>query len=148
MHGTLNLRIMGRTQISSWTSTLYKLAEFFSDRQFVASIIDQIKGGKFTARLVPDTILTLTTSTGQAKGSYSGPPSKPFPIPYKDDFESERSIRVYLSYNNSLAYDEYSEAKYFADQTGVWEIRQDSKGVKGKVMEQVKVLQPLWEVRS
>ena len=34
-------------------------------------------------------------------------------------------------------YDEYSEADYFADQTGVWEIRQDSTGMKGKVMEQV-----------
>ena len=37
-----------------------------------------------------------------------------------------------------LAYEEDSEADYFADQTGVWEIRQDSKGVKGKVMEQVR----------
>ena len=37
-----------------------------------------------------------------------------------------------------LAYEEYSEADYFADQTGVWEIRQDTQGIKGKVMEQVR----------
>ena len=36
-----------------------------------------------------------------------------------------------------IEYAEYSEADYFADQTGVWEIRQDSVGTKGKVMEQV-----------
>ena len=46
-----------------------------------------------------------------------------------------------------IDYDEYSEAAYFADQTGVWEIRQDSTGSKGKVMEQVCIvivlLQPL-----
>jgi len=36
-----------------------------------------------------------------------------------------------------IEYDEFSEADYFADQTGVWEIRNDSVGTKGKVMEQV-----------
>ena len=52
-------------------------------------------GGKFTIPLAVDTIMTLSTSTGQTKGSYSIPPSKPFPIPYNDDFECECSIRVY-----------------------------------------------------
>ena len=94
--------------------------------------------GKFTVPLDPDTIMTLSTSTGQTKGSYSIPPSKPFPIPYNDDFDCECSIRVYLNDSNSIAYEEYSEANYFADQTGVWEIRQDSKRMKGKVMEQVR----------
>ena len=46
-------------------------------------------GGKFTIPLNPDTILTLLTSNGQTKGSYSIPPSKPFPIPHNDDFECE-----------------------------------------------------------
>ena len=43
-----------------------------------------------------------------------------------------------MGYTMGLAYEEYSEANYFADQTGVWEIRQDSQGMKGKVMEQVR----------
>ena len=52
-----------------------------------------MSGGKFTAHLDPDTILTLSTSTGQKKGSYGDvPPSKPFPIPYKDDFESNGGV--------------------------------------------------------
>ena len=114
-----------------------KSVEFHSNYLWFINC-DQIKGGNFTAHLIPDTILTLTTSTGQTKGSYDIPPSKPFPIPYKDDFECECSIRVYYGHVIGLAYEEYSEANYFADQTGVWEIRQDSKGMKGKVMEQVK----------
>lgn len=101
--------------------------------------VGQIKGGTFTAHLAPDTILTLTTSTGQAKGSYGSQPSKPFPIPYKDDFESECLISQF-NYINLIGYEEYSEANYFADQTGVWEIRQDSTGMKGKVMEQVIII--------
>ena len=32
---------------------------------------------------------------------------------------------------NGLAYELYSEADYFADQTGVWEIHEDSKGMMG-----------------
>ena len=52
-----------------------------------------MSGGKFTAHLDPDTILTLSTSTGQRKGSYGDvSPSKPFPIPYNDDFESKRDM--------------------------------------------------------
>ena len=42
-----------------------------------------------------------------------------------------------MDHVSGLAYEEYSEANYFADQTGVWEIREDSEGVKGKIMEQV-----------
>jgi len=52
-----------------------------------------VSGGNFTAHLDPDTILTLSTSTGQQKGSYGDvSPSKPFPIPYKDDFESKMDM--------------------------------------------------------
>ncbi|XP_065883911.1 galactocerebrosidase-like isoform X2 [Dysidea avara] len=115
------------TSLNAWLSK----PAFNGDETDYFVTIDavQVSGGKFTAHLDPDTILTLSTSTGQKKGSYGDvPPSKPFPIPYKDDFEK---------------YDEYSEADYFADQTGVWEIRQDSVGKKGKVMEQVITQRPI-----
>jgi len=60
-----------------------------------------VSGGKFTAHLDPDTVLTLSTSTGQNKGSYGDvPSSEPFPTPYKDDFESKggmvKCISVFL----------------------------------------------------
>ena len=47
----------------------------------------QVSNGVFTISLPPDHIVTLTTKTGQQKGSYISPPSKPFPIPYEDSFD-------------------------------------------------------------
>lgn len=51
-------------------------------------MIFQVKNGLVHLRLDVDQVVTLTTlKTGQ-KGSYAVPPaSKPFPVPYKDDFE-------------------------------------------------------------
>ena len=44
----------------------------------------------FSASLPVDTVMTLTTLTGQEKGSFpSVPPSAPFPLPYYDDFDSQ-----------------------------------------------------------
>jgi len=46
--------------------------------------------GTFTIELGVDEIYTLTTLSTGHKGSYPPPPpSKPFPLPYFDDFESE-----------------------------------------------------------
>ena len=48
----------------------------------------QFKDGKAQLKLGLDEVWTLTTvKTGQ-KGMYADPPaSKPFPLPYTDDFE-------------------------------------------------------------
>src|ERR1019366_3487417 len=35
----------------------------------------------------PDALYTLSTTTGQAKGRAEPPPSKPFPFPYREEFE-------------------------------------------------------------
>ena len=48
-------------------------------------------------------------------------PSKPFPIPYSDNFDG---------------YPINSEASYFYDLTGVWEIAQSSDNTHGLVMRQ------------
>ncbi len=55
----------------------------------------------------------------------ASPPSKPFPVPYSDNFDS---------------YPIDSEAAYFADQAGVWEIAASSNASRGMIMRQ-KVLQ-------
>ncbi|XP_075048571.1 galactocerebrosidase isoform X2 [Mixophyes fleayi] len=67
-----------------------------------------VKSGSFTLELGVDEIYTLTTlKTGQ-KGSYPDPPkSQPFPVKYKDDF--------------NIRNPPFSEAPYFADQSGVFE---------------------------
>ncbi|XP_029900857.1 galactocerebrosidase isoform X1 [Myripristis murdjan] len=64
--------------------------------------------GWFTLSLGEDEVYTLTTITTGQKGCYpEPPPPAPFPHLYKDDF--------------NIANPFFSEAPYFADQTGVFE---------------------------
>ncbi|XP_063804272.1 galactocerebrosidase isoform X2 [Pseudophryne corroboree] len=67
-----------------------------------------VNNGTFSMELGVDEVYTLTTiSTGQ-KGSFPDPPkSQPFPVKYKDDFNVRNPP--------------FSEAPYFADQSGVFE---------------------------
>ncbi|XP_051905572.1 galactocerebrosidase-like [Hippocampus zosterae] len=68
----------------------------------------KLKNGKFTLSLSEDELYTVTTMTTGQKGNYPDPPaSSPFPKDYKDDFTVQESP--------------FSEAPYFADQTGVFE---------------------------
>ena len=57
--------------------------------QFSIHISPQVKNGMVTIDLPIDHVMTLSTKQGQRKGSYVSPSSQPFPIPYKDDFESD-----------------------------------------------------------
>uniref|UniRef100_A0A671QH19 Galactocerebrosidase n=1 Tax=Sinocyclocheilus anshuiensis TaxID=1608454 RepID=A0A671QH19_9TELE len=73
----------------------------------------QVYNGSFTLRLDVDEVYTITTvNTGQ-RGSYPEPPkSRPFPKNYSDDFTVDNPP--------------FSEAPYFADQTGVFEYFRNS----------------------
>lgn len=67
--------------------------------------------GSVTVYLPPDSIMTLTTITTGAKGSFPSvpiPPSKPFPLPYTDSFSG---------------YAEDALARYFSDQAGSFAVR-------------------------
>ncbi|KAG9481760.1 hypothetical protein GDO78_010797 [Eleutherodactylus coqui] len=67
-----------------------------------------VTGGLFTVELGVDEVYTLTTLTTGQKGSYPKPPeSQPFPRKYMDDFNVRNPP--------------FSEAPYFADQSGVFE---------------------------
>lgn len=94
-------------------------------KQFVR--LDDIvtKGRNFTLTVVPNAVYTLSTTTGQQKGSYSAPESKPFPFPYYETFEQyERPEQWgYLPL-------------YTADICGAFEIA-DRPDKQGKCMRQV-----------
>ena len=69
----------------------------------------------------PDSLYSLTTTTGQGKGTARPPAAKPFPFPYADDFD-----KTQLGHT----------AKYLSDQDGAFEVR-DCNGRSGRCLEQV-----------
>lgn len=77
--------------------------------------------GSFTISLDADSIYSLTTTSGQSKGTVVGTGSISFPLPYRDDFES---------------YNPGATPRYFSDQGGIFEIAQCS-GRGGKCLRQV-----------
>jgi galactosylceramidase len=75
----------------------------------------------FTYTFQPGCIYSLTTTTGQSKGGAVPPPPAPFPIPFKDDFESYGIAKT---------------PKYFSDQAGTFETFRRTDG-QGQCLRQV-----------
>lgn len=70
-----------------------RLCVWYSDanQQFVRQSDIMPKKGAFTLVLKPGAVYSFSTTTGQQKGSFADiPASKPFPLPYTDDFEQYR----------------------------------------------------------
>jgi hypothetical protein len=83
--------------------------------------------GAFTFTFEPDSLYSLTTTTGQAKGTAQPSPARPFPIPYSDDFESTALGRA---------------PKFLSDQDGAFEAH-PCKNRKGRCLEQVITTKPI-----
>jgi hypothetical protein len=77
--------------------------------------------GKFDYAFEPDSLYSLTTTTGQGKGTAQSPAQAAFPLPYSDDFES-----------TSIGH----APKYLSDQDGAFEVR-PCIGREGRCLEQV-----------
>lgn len=103
--------------LNSGTIHVWKSDE---SEQFIEQLPIVPKKRKFTIALDPNSIYSLTTTTGQRKGIYPVPPASSFPFPYKEDFES---------------YSSGSAPKYFADQKGTFEVT-DVPG-HGKCLKQI-----------
>ena len=70
---------LSRQKLCVWRST--------ESEQFVRQ--PDIKGGSFTITLQPNAVYSLSTTSGQQKGSYANiPASQPFPLPYEDNFDT------------------------------------------------------------
>jgi galactosylceramidase len=100
-----------------------KLCVWYSDKeqQFVRLEDITSKGGTFSLKLKPDAVYSVSTLTGQQKGSFAEVPvSKAFPLPYSDDFEG---------YQPPAAYGYLP--RYLADLIGCFELaeRPDHKGL-------------------
>ena len=80
-----------------------------------------LRDGTFSYTFDPDSLYSLTTTTGQGKGTAEPPAAKPFPLPYRDDFES-----------TSLDH----TPRFLADQDGAFEVHA-CEARPGKCLEQV-----------
>lgn len=92
-----------------------------ADAQFVQ--LEDLKptNGTYTLTLNPNSIYSITTTTGQRKGSFpASPPQTPFPFPYADDYQ-----RYALN----------AQAQYHYDYEGAFEIARKTKG-EGKCLRQ------------
>lgn len=85
------------------------------------------RDGAFTIVLDPDALFTLTTTTGQRKGSSAPPPASAFPFPYSDDFEKSALERA---------------PRYFSDQNGAFEAAA-CEGRPGRCLQQVVTQRPI-----
>ncbi len=77
--------------------------------------------GSFSINLEGNSVYTLTTTTGQRKGSFEIPKDSPFPLPYKDDFESYALGKM---------------ARYFSDEQGTFVVAERADG-HGKCLRQI-----------
>ena len=95
-------------------------------KSFVYQGVIQPDKGSFTLNLPVGILYTVSTING-TKGSYQSPASTPFPLPYADNFDSRQT---------------FSEAPYFSDQSGSFEIVEASGG-HGKTMRQMVTQHPI-----
>lgn len=86
-----------------------------------------VQDGKFSYTFDPDSLYSLTTTTGQHKGTAQAPDAAPFPFPYKEDFE-----------NTPL----FKSPRFLADQDGAFEVRK-CEGRPEQCLEQVITERPI-----
>ena len=96
------------------------------NQSFVYQGIIPLTNGQFTLNLPVGMLYTVSTING-TKGTYQPPPSIPFPLPYQDDFDRSATS---------------SEAAYFSDQAGSWEIV-DTSTSRSKTMRQMATERPI-----
>jgi hypothetical protein len=90
--------------------------------------------GTFTVNLQPRTLTTLTTGTGQGKGTAIGPAATSFALPYSDNFDASAVG---------------SEARFLADMQGAFEVVTCGGGRAGRCVRQMSPRAPItWDALS
>jgi len=121
LHGGDSAQSQGKLTLHFWATN--------STHQFLQLPDVQVTDGSFTIEIAPDSIYTLSTTSGQSKGGAASPlaappASAPFPLPYNDSFDE---------------YKAGSLAKYWADMSGSFEVRRDDNinGQNGRLQQVV-----------
>jgi O-glycosyl hydrolase len=88
-------------------------------------------GGSYTLTLQPNRIYTVTTTTGQGKGTAVGPAARGLALPYSDTFDG---------------YAVRKQPKYTEDMQGSFETRACAAGRSGQCLQQVAPQRPInWQ---
>jgi hypothetical protein len=119
---TVNFKLAGgmaATEIHIWETNGSRTFER------VASV-RPVKGA-FVYTFEPDSLYSLTTTTGQGKGTAQPPAAAAFPLPYADDFEKTPMEHA---------------PKYLSDQDGAFEVH-PCDGRPGRCLEQVISTKPI-----
>jgi O-glycosyl hydrolase len=85
-------------------------------------------GGTFSVTLQPGFVYTLSTATGQAKGSATSPPAGPLSLPYTDSFDGYAVGR---------------QARYLSDMQGAFEVTGCGGGRGGLCVRQMTAQAPI-----
>jgi hypothetical protein len=114
-----------RRKLYLWTTDLTSNdpAQWFVKQPDIATA-----NGKFSLNLLPGHMVTVTTTTGQARGDAVPPAAAPFNLPYADDFKSYLPGRL---------------AKYFSDMYGAFETAPCDGGRSGICLSQLAPREPI-----
>lgn len=110
---------MATTTVHIWETNSHKIFEH------VADVTPQ--DGTFLYSFDPDSLYSLSTTTGQGKGSTEPPADSPFPLPYHEDFEQTSLARA---------------PRFLADQDGAFEVH-PCFDRRGRCLEQVITQKPI-----
>ena len=119
---TVSFRILGGLSdgtVHIWQTNSAKIFEHVADLK--------PERGAVSFSFEPDSLYSLTTTTGQSKGLAQPPTNSPFPFPYEENFESTAENRA---------------PKFLADQDGAFEVH-SCWNRQGKCLEQVITAKPI-----
>ncbi|HEV3359907.1 MAG TPA: ricin-type beta-trefoil lectin domain protein [Pseudonocardiaceae bacterium] len=87
--------------------------------------------GSYSLTMQPGYIYTVTTTTGQGKGSAAGPAGSSLALPYTDNFDADATG---------------SEARYLSDMQGAYQVEPCADGRSGQCVEQMAPAKPIeWQ---
>ena len=118
----VSFRIAGglaATTVHIWETNSTRTFEHVADIEPASSA--------FAYTFDPDSLYSLTTTTGQGKGSAQPPAAAPFPLPYHDNFDTTPLARA---------------PKFLSDQDGAFEVH-PCAGRAGRCLEQVVATPPI-----